>query len=199
MNFPGHSVPADRFLDHTSGAGRLVRQGLLVATAIAFITVAAHVRIPMWPVPVTMQTFAILTVGAVYGPTLAGASLLAYLGLGALGVAVFTGNGEAQGGLAYMVGPTGGYLVGFLLAAIVVGWLARRGWDRTTIRLGAALLAGNAIIYLLGLAWMAALFASSNGIAWVLKWGIINFLPGDLLKICLALAVIPLVHKGFRR
>lgn len=192
-------VLADAFLDNSTGAGRLARQALIVAAAVVLITAAAHVRIPMWPVPVTMQTFAILTVGAVCGPALAAASLGMYLFLGALGVAVFTGNGEAQAGLAYMVGPTGGYLVGFLLAAVAIGWLARRGFDRTMPRLALALLAGNAIIYLFGLSWMAYLFADTKGMGWVMQWGLLNFIPGDLIKLALAAAVVPLVRNSVLR
>lgn len=193
------SVLADTFLRTESSAARLARQAMLVVAAVLMITAAAHVRLPMWPVPVTMQTFAVLLVGAAYGPALAGASLAAYLGLGALGIAVFTGNGVAQGGLAYMAGPTGGYLAGFLVASVVVGWLARRGFDRSVARMALALLAGNAIIYLFGLPWMAALFAEDKGMAWVMQWGLVNFLPGDLLKLALAAALMPLLRNTLAR
>lgn len=196
MDKTGGTVLADAFIDEADGASRLLRQALVVAASVLFITAAAHIRIPMWPVPVTMQTFAILTVGAACGPALAGAALVAYLGLGALGVAVFTGNAQAQAGLDYMMGPTGGYLVGFLLASVAVGWLARRGWDRSTVRLAAALLVGNVIIYACGLPWMASLFGAEKGMDWVIRWGLVNFFPGDLLKLALAVAILPMVRKA---
>lgn len=199
MANPRTSVLADTFIASDGGAMRLAKQAVLVMMATFLITASAHVRIPMWPVPVTMQTFAVLLVGVAYGPALAGTSLLAYLGLGAAGIAVFTGNGAAQGGLAYMTGPTGGYLAGFLIAAVVVGWLARKGWDRSFMRMAAAFLAGNAIIYLFGLSWMAALFAEEKGMTWVVQWGMANFLPGDLLKVALAAAIVPLISNALQR
>ncbi len=195
MSRPSPSVLADSILAVDAGATRLMKQAVLIAAAVLFITAAGHIRIPMWPVPVTMQTFAVLVVGATYGPALAGMSLGAYLSLGSLGAAVFTGNGVAQGGLAYMVGPTGGYLIGFATAAIVVGWLARQGWDRSVARLGAALLVGNMIIYLFGLPWMAWLFAEEKGMAWVVQWGLTNFLVGDLIKLAFAVALLSLLRN----
>jgi biotin transport system substrate-specific component len=172
----------------TEGAGRLAKDAALVALGIAAMVVAANIRVPMWPVPVTMQTFAVLTIGAVYGARLGLVTLLGYLALGALGFQVFTGD---SAGLAYMVGPTGGYLVGFAVAAGVVGALARRGWDRSVTGMVGALLIGNAVIYAFGLPWMAWLFAAERGWEWVMQWGMVNFLPGDALKLVLAALLVP--------
>ncbi|ROU02371.1 biotin transporter BioY [Histidinibacterium lentulum] len=172
----------------TEGTGRLAKDAALVALGIAAMVVAANIRVPMWPVPVTMQTFAVLTIGAVYGARLGVVTLLGYLVLGALGLQVFTGE---TAGLAYMVGPTGGYLVGFAVAAGVVGALARRGWDRSVMGMVGALLIGNAVIYAFGLPWMAWLFAAERGWDWVMQWGMVNFLPGDALKLVLAALLVP--------
>lgn len=172
----------------TEGTGRLAKDAVLVALGIAAMVVAANIRVPMWPVPVTMQTFAVLTIGAVYGARLGLVTLLGYLALGALGFQVFTGE---TAGLAYMVGPTGGYLVGFAVAAGVVGLLARRGWDRSVTGMVGALLIGNAVIYAFGLPWMAWLFAAERGWEWVMQWGMVNFLPGDALKLVLAALLVP--------
>jgi biotin transport system substrate-specific component len=148
----------------SEGVSLRVKQALLIVLGVAALTIAAKIRVPMWPVPITMQTFAVLVIGAAYGTRLGLATLVAYLALGAAGVAVFTGDGA---GLAYMMGPTGGYLVGFAVAAGVMGWLAARGWDRTVTGMAGALLIGNAVIYAFGLPWMAWLFAAERGMAWV--------------------------------
>jgi biotin transport system substrate-specific component len=150
----------------------------------------------MWPVPVTMQTFAVLLIGAAYGARLSLVTILGYLALGASGVLVFAGD---QAGLAYMAGPTGGYLVGFAVAAALMGALARRGWDRTVAGMAGAMLLGNAVIYALGLGWMAVLFAGSKGFGWVVQMGMVNFLPGDLLKLALAAMLMPLLWRATNR
>lgn len=170
------------------GLGLALKQALLVVAGIALLTLAAKIRVPMWPVPVTMQTFAVLTIGAAFGMRLGLVTLIGYLALGAAGFTVFTGEAA---GLAYMAGPTGGYLVGFAVAAGVMGWLARRGWDRSVGRMVAALLIGNAVIYAFGLPWMAWLFLADQGAAWVFQFGMGNFLLGDALKLALAALILP--------
>ena len=175
-----------------AGQGAALRQMALVALGIAALALAAKIRVPMWPVPVTMQTFAVLVIGAAYGPRLGLATLLGYLALGAAGVAVFTGEAA---GLAYMAGPTGGYLVGFAVAAGLMGWLARRGWDRSVGSMLGALVLGNLTIYAFGLPWMAYLFAAEKGAAWVFQWGMGNVLLGDTLKLALAALLLPTAWK----
>ncbi|WP_322866191.1 biotin transporter BioY [Aquicoccus sp. G2-2] len=178
------------------GAGALAKDMALVVLGIGALVLSANIRIPMWPVPVTMQTFAVLLIGAAYGARLSLMTMLGYLALGACGVAVFAGD---QAGLAYMAGPTGGYLVGFAVAAALMGALARRGWDRTVGGMAGAMLLGNAVIYTLGLGWMAVLFAGSKGFGWVVQMGMVNFLPGDLLKLALAAMLMPLLWRATNR
>ena len=163
---------------------------------ITVLALAAQVRLPMWPVPVTMQSFAVLVLGAAYGARLGLVTVLGYLGLGAAGVAVFAGD---RAGLSYMAGPTGGYLLGFAVATMLMGARARRGWDRSAWRMAAAMALGNAVIYACGLAWMAWLFAAEKGIGWVVQHGMVQFLPGDALKLTLAAMVMPLAWKHARR
>lgn len=189
--FTGQPVLIDT-LGARGGSRLLLKQAALVALGVVAIAVAAQIRVPMWPVPVTMQTFAVLTLGAAFGARLGLITLLAYLALGALGVGVFTGEGA---GLAYMAGPTGGYLVGFAVAAWAVGALAQRGWSRSVGRMIGALLIGNAIIYAFGLPWMAYLFLAERGAEFVLQWGMTNFLLGDALKLMLAALVVPGLWK----
>ena len=107
-----------------AGASRLAAQAGLVVAGSLLIAAAAHVKVPFWPVPMTLQTLAIFAIAAAYGRNLAVATLLAYLAQGAVGMPVFTGGA----GLAYMAGPTGGYLAGFLVAAAMIGAAADRGW-----------------------------------------------------------------------
>ena len=179
----------------SEGAGLRAKQVALVILGVAALIIAAKIRVPMWPVPITMQTFAVLTIGAAYGLRLGLGTVLAYLAIGALGFNVFTSSSAEVNGLAYMFGPTGGYLLGFAVAAGIMGRLAQRGWDRGVASMAGALLIGNAIIYAFGLPWMAYLFLAEKGAAWVLQWGMTNFLLGDALKLALAALLIPAVWK----
>ena len=165
----------------------------LVLAGSLLVALGARVEVPMLPVPMSLQTLAISVIGLTYGARLAGVTLLAYLAQGAIGLPVFAGGGA---GFAYMMGPTGGYLVGFAVAAITMGWLAERGWDKSVASMAGALLIGNAIIYAFGLPWMAYLFLADKGAAWVAQWGMTNFLLGDALKLALAALLIPAVWKA---
>ncbi|MBE9555836.1 MAG: biotin transporter BioY, partial [Proteobacteria bacterium] len=157
----------------------------------ALLTLSAKVQVWPGPVPVTMQSFVILAIGMTYGWRLGGATLLLYLAEGAVGLPVFS----AGGGIAYFAGPTGGYLVGFVLAAALTGWLAERGWDRQPATTALAMLAGNIAIYVPGLIWLAVLIGYEKAI----KFGLMPFLVSDLVKLALAAAVMPLAWKAVRR
>src|SRR5262249_11270176 len=118
----------------------LLRNCVLALIGTLLLTASAKIQVPFWPVPMTMQTFVVLCLGAVLGPRLGATTVLLYLAEGAVGLPVFAGTPEKGLGLAYMAGPTGGYLVGFVAGAAVTGWLAERGWDRSIVRLFAAML-----------------------------------------------------------
>ena len=181
------------------GTRLLLKRIALVVLGIAALAVAAKIKIPFWPVPVTMQTFVVLTVGAAYGMRLGVATIVGYLLIGALGFDVFTSSTAENYGLAYMMGGTGGYLVGFALAAAVLGWLARQGWDRSVVKMAGAMVIGNAIIYVPGLLWLGHLYAETKGWATVLDWGLWPFLAGDALKLALAAMLLPLAWKAVGR
>ncbi len=168
------------------------KQVLMVLVGIMVLAVAAKIRIPMWPVPITMGTFAVLSIGAAYGPRLGLATILGYMIVGALGFDVFAGSSAETFGLEYMMGGTGGYLVGYVLATLALGLLARRGWDRSVMWMALAMLIGNALIYVPGLAWLGQLYGWDKPI---LAWGLTPFLLGDALKLMLAAAVLPLAWK----
>ena len=164
-------------------AGTGLYQVMAVIAGIAVLAISAHIKIPFYPVPVTMQTLAVLAIGMTYGTRLGGATLLGYLGVGAAGAPVFAGGA----GVAYMMGPTGGYLLGFFVTAVVLGALAERGWTRSIITTVAAMVLGNAIIYLLGVSWLANLIGSQKAI----EFGLLPFLYGDALKLVIAALGVP--------
>jgi len=176
----------------TDKTSALLRNAILAVLGSVLLWASARIQIPFYPVPMTMQTFVVLTLGITYGWRLGAATLALYLVEGAFGLPVFAGTPEKGIGLAYMFGPTGGYLMGFLLAAAACGWLAERGWDRSVTKTAAAMLIGNVIIYLPGLLWLGALVGWDKPI---LEWGLTPFLLGDLVKLALAAAAVPIVWK----
>lgn len=170
------------------GTHRFVRSVILAVAGSILLAVSAKILVPFWPVQMSMQTFAVLVIGAAYGPRLAGATVALYLAEGAVGLPVF-GLGA---GLAYMAGPTGGYLVGFFFAAVVVGFLAERGFDRRWSTALVAFLIGNAVIFAFGIAWLTVLIGFDKAVA----GGLLPFLPAEALKVALAMAVLPLAWKA---
>ena len=135
----------------------------------------------------TLQTLAILALGAAYGARLGGATLLLYLLEGAVGLPVFVGTPEKGIGLAYMMGPTGGYLLGFVLLAMIAGWAADRGWSTNPFKLGAAMLVGEVAMLVLGALWVGYLFGADK----ILVYGVGPFILTDLVKLAIAAALIP--------
>ena len=170
----------------------LLRNLCLVILASAALWASAKIQVPFWPVPMTMQTFVVLIIGMAFGWRLGAAAVLLYFVQGALGLPVFAGTPEKGIGLAYMAGPTGGYLVGFVLAAGVVGWLAEKKWDRNVFTTAAAFLIGNAVIYVPGLVWLGVVLGWDKP---VLELGLYPFLPGDALKLVLAAVLFPVLWR----
>ncbi len=134
---------------------RWLRNATLAIVGSLLLTVSAKTHVPFWPVPMTMQTFAVLVIAMVYGPRLGTATVLLYLMEGAAGLPVFSGTPEKGIGLDYMAGPTGGYLVGFLVAAALLGFLNTRGWDRHFFTTLLAMTLGTLVILLMGYGWLA--------------------------------------------
>jgi biotin transport system substrate-specific component len=187
---------------HPTLAGRLLgreanimRHALLALGGSLALWASAKIQIPFYPVPLTMQTFMVLVIGMAFGWRLGAATVALYLAQGALGLPVFAGTPEKGIGLAYMAGPTGGYLFGYLLAAAACGFLAERGWDRRAWTTALAMLIGNALIYMSGLLWLGSVVGWDKP---VLAWGLTPFLLGDLVKLALAAALLPLAWQGLR-
>lgn len=149
------------------------------------LVACSQVRIPLpfTPVPITGQTFGVLLLGALLGSRYGTAVVTAYVLQGLVGLPVFAGW---RGGIGALFSPTGGYIVGFIFAAFIVGWLLERGWSRRLDLTFAALLIGNATIYAFGLPWLA-LFVGWNQ---VLQMGLLPFLPGDLIKLLIAAFIV---------
>lgn len=161
---------------------------LLIGAGAALIAVSAQISIPLpfTPVPITGQTFSVLLVGASLGAVCGGASALLYLLLGIAGLPVYA---DGAHGWAQVTGATGGYLLGFVLAAALTGWLAERRWDRRFSSALGAMLTGNVVIYLVGLSWLA--YELDTDLLRTLELGLYPFIPGDVLKLYLAAAGLP--------
>jgi biotin transport system substrate-specific component len=172
-----------------STARQVLRLVGLALLGTAFVAACAQVQIPWWPVPFTGQTFAVLVLGMVYGARLGAGTLLLYLAVGGLGLPVYA---ELSSGWAVLTGTTGGYFIGFVLAAGFVGWLAERGWDRSVWLTGLAMVLGNVLIYVPGLLWLGAVVGWDKPI---LAWGLTPFLLGDAVKLVLAAAALPYAWK----
>ncbi|MEM9438208.1 MAG: biotin transporter BioY [Pseudomonadota bacterium] len=174
------------------GTAKLIKQAVLVVLGIAALAIFAKIKVPMWPVPITMGTFAVLTIGAAYGPRLGLVTIMGYMIIGALGFDVFASSSAEAFGLSYMMGGTGGYLVGYVLATVALGYFARLGWDRSMGRMALAMLVGNALIYIPGLLWLGQLYGWDQPI---LQWGLTPFLVGDAIKLALAALLVPGLWK----
>lgn len=188
MNKP---VLADAF-GPTDGTALRLKQAVLVLAGILVLAVAAKISIPMIPVPITMGTFAVLTIGAAYGARLGLVTILGYMIVGMAGFDVFAGSSADAFGIEYMMGGTGGYLVGYVLATLALGFVASKGWDRSVAKMALALLVGNALIYIPGLVWLGTLYGWDQPI---LAWGLTPFLVGDALKLVLAAVLVPAIWK----
>jgi len=169
-------------------SSKLFRYGVLAVAGSLALAVSSKIQVPFYPVPMTLQTLVVLTLGMAYGWRLAGATMLLYLAEGAAGLPVFAGTPEKGIGFAYMMGGTGGYLTGFMVATITCGWLAERGWDRNVLTTGVAMFIGNVLIYVPGILWLGTLFGWDKPI---LAWGLTPFIWGDILKLVLAAALLP--------
>lgn len=184
------SAAAPRFspldLQHRSIAWKLA--AVLVGSLI--LTLSSWIEVPMVPVPVTMQTFAVTLIGALYGWRLAAATILTWFGQAAMGMPVLAGG---AGGLPHFFGPTGGYLFAFLLAAMLTGWLAERGWNGRRVGLAfLAMLAGNALCLVIGAAWLATLIGPKQAII----AGVLPFILGGVLKSGLAAVTLRVMEQG---
>jgi biotin transport system substrate-specific component len=165
------------------GTSRPLRALLLALLGTALLTISAKIEVPFYPVPMTMQTLVVLLLGMAFGARLGAATVLLYLAEGAAGLPVFAGTPERGIGIAYMVGPTGGYLVGFVLSAAITGWLTERRRDWPALVL--AVTAGTVVVFIPGVIWLAQLIGFEQSIV----HGITPFVWGAVLKGAIAVAL----------
>ncbi|MER8430269.1 biotin transporter BioY [Mesorhizobium caraganae] len=157
-----------------------------VVLGTLFLALSSYIEVPMVPVPVTMQTFAVTLIGALYGWRLGAITIAAWLVEGAVGFPVLAGGAA---GASHFVGPTGGYLFAFPLVGALVGWLAERGWNGSRVLLAfAAMVLGNLACLVLGTAWLAVMI----GLEQAITFGFLPFLVGGLLKSALGAATLKL-------
>jgi len=179
---------------HADGFSAWLRSVILVALGTALLTLSAKVNLPLPYVPMTLQTLVVLVIGAAYGWRLGTATVMAYLAEGALGWPVFAGP---TGGLAPLLGPTAGYLFGFVAAAFVTGWLSERGWDRSVPRLFLAMGLGHILILAAGFTWLAFGIKLGADKAWLV--GIAPFMAASLIKNALGAALVSAIRRVLDR
>ena len=188
------------------GLGLRAKQLVLLVAGVIALWISAKIQVATVPVPVTMQMLVIMVIGASYGPRLGAATVVAYVALGLQGYPVFAGTPEKGIGLAYVLGPTGGYILGFVIAAYVVGALARAGWDRSPASMAVAMAAGILCVYVPGVIWLSSGFGlfgalagegSFMGYGWA-NWyvyGVKTFIWVDALKLVLAVIAFPVIWR----
>lgn len=180
------SVLADRLVSR-----RLATDVVLVASAIAFTSLMAQVVVPLYPVPITGQTLAVVLVGAFLGLRRGALSIFLYVLLGVLGAPILAAH---TGGFAVLASPSFGYAIGFILSAAAIGWLAERNWDRKFVRASLAFTAASVIPYLTGLPWLAVVLAglgAPHDLQSVLQAGLYPFIVGGIVKAVIAAGLLP--------
>lgn len=160
---------------------------VLLIAGVAVLAISAQLKVPFYPVPITLQTLAVMLIGFTFGTRLGSCTVLTYLALGAIGAPVFAGGA----GLAYMSGPTGGYLFGFLVAVYLIGYFTEQGYGRTFISTLLLALSGTIVFYLFGVTWLTTILGFEKAI----KFGLLPFLYGDVLKLFLLAFSIPATWK----
>ena len=165
----------------------LFKKLVLLISGVAVLAISAQLKVPFYPVPITMQTLVVMLIGFTFGARLGSSTVLVYLASGAIGAPVFAGGA----GLAYISGPTGGYLFGFLVAVYLIGYFTEQGYGRTFISTLFLGLAGTIVFYMFGVAWLTTILGFEKAI----KFGLLPFLYGDVLKLFLLAFSIPATWK----
>lgn len=190
---PSSSFPrlvlADRIFPRS-----LATDAILVVAGVALTAVLAQVAIPLWPVPITGQTLAVLLVGSTLGAARGAISMALYAALGMIGLPIFS---DGSHGVGVVFGPTGGYIIGFIVSAALVGWLSERSWDRKLLKAAVTFLAGTVVTFAIGLPWLAATLGLN--LEQTLQGGLYPFIIGGLVKTAIATGLLPLAWLGADR
>jgi len=179
-------VLADRVFPRT-----LLMDVVLVVAGAALVTVLAQVAIPLWPVPITGQTLAVLLVGSTLGAVRGAISMVLYALLGLVGLPIFS---DGSHGAGVLFGATGGYIVGFIISAALVGWLAERQWDRKILKAIVTFVAGSVVVFAVGLPWLAVVLHTD--LPTTLQYGLYPFIIGGIIKAAIAAGLLPLAWWG---
>jgi len=187
-------VLADRVLPRN-----LATDAVLVIAGVALVTLFSYLQVPLWPVPITGQTLAVLLVGSTLGAARGGISMVLYGLVGSLGLPVFApdADGSLSSGWHVVAGPTGGYIVGFVLSAVLVGLLAERTWDRKVLKAIVTFVAGSVVVFAVGLPWLAVVLHLN--LEQTLQGGLYPFLIGGAIKAAIAAGLLPLAWLGADR
>lgn len=185
----GRPTLADRLF-----ARGVVMDIVLVAAGAALTAIAAQVQVPLWPVPITGQTLAVLLVGSSLGALRGTLSMLLYAVLGMVGLPVFS---DAASGMGVILGPTGGYIVGFVFAAAFTGWIAQHSWDRRILRSLLAFAGGTVVTFAIGLPWLAVVLGLN--LQQTLEGGLYPFIIGGVVKAIIAAGVVTLGWRYIER
>lgn len=172
----------------------LVMDIVLVAAGAALTAIAAQIAVPLWPVPITGQTLAVLLVGSTLGALRGSLSMILYALLGMVGLPVFS---DTSSGLGVIAGPTGGYIVGFIFAAAFTGWFAQRNWDHRILRAILSFLGGTVVTFAIGLPWLGVVLGLS--LEATLSGGLYPFIVGGLVKALIAAGIISLAWNRMNR
>lgn len=183
------STLAGEIFPATQPRSAVLRNVALAVAGSLLLIAAAKIKVPFWPVPMTLQTLAVLVLGAAYGSRLGSATVALYIAYGLAGLPVFTNTPPVAPGPLYLLGPTGGFLAGFVLAAAIAGWASARG--ASLLRLAGGLILADVVLMLVGCLWLAfgaqlAGGATGTGLAKAFALGVQPFLLGETLKIALA-------------
>jgi len=188
------TVLADRVFPRT-----LVMDIVLIVAGAALVTVLSYIQVPLWPVPITGQTLGVLLVGSTLGAARGAISMGVYALIGGLGIPVFAPN--ADGSLSFgwhvLFGATGGYIVGFVVSAALVGWLAERQWDRKVLKAIVTFVAGSVVVFAIGLPWLAVVLHTD--LPTTLQYGLYPFILGGIIKAVIAAGLLPLAWWGADR
>lgn len=177
-----------------SRIGKVVGPIFLAILGTLIIAISAKIKVPMWPVETSLQTLAVFVIAATFGFRLGLATIGLYLVEGAFGLPVFQGTPERGIGLAYMAGPTGGYLVGYVIMTGLTGWAADRGFWKSPLRIGSAMLVGEVIMLTCGALWLAVLFGADKAF----DYGVGPFILPDLVKVGIAACLASLAGRSLR-
>ncbi len=201
QGFQARGPLVDRFWAAGEGVG-LWRQAVLAAAGVLLLTLSAKLQVPFYPVPMTLQTLVVLLIGAAYGWRLGAATVALYLAQGLLGAPVFANTPPAAAGPLYFMGPTAGFLIGFVASAAIAGLAVEKGLARSPLLLAGAMLVAQAAVFALGFLWLAnfaTLASGATGVGAAKAWAVVQaFLLGDLLKTGIAVALVMALDRKAR-